>query len=160
MICSKCENEISDNSMYCNKCGQKIKTISPLRTRKPKIITGIIVILILISIGGYNYYSSLPPKNVKEVVYKATLLYIDNFEKHKKDNWSVPTDEENKNMLEFCDLIKNNASSTPEELAIRKGLLELSISYISDAHNKLIGESYGADYNKRLKELKDLLNKK
>lgn len=160
MICPKCSNEIEDDSLFCGKCEQKIKTINFLKTKKTKMITGIILVLMLISIGGYNYYSSLPPKNVKSIIYKGTLAYMQVLQQHKTDNWSMTTEDENKNLIEFCDLIQKDQNSTPEEQAIAKGLLELNISYISDSHYKFIGQSYGDDYNQKLKEIKVLLSKK
>lgn len=161
MVCNKCGSEILDNSKFCNKCGHKIKTSSALsnifKKKSSKMIACIMLILILISICGYNYYSNLPPKNVRKEIYTGAIKYINQLDEFKKNNYQSSSSNEQEELLDFVKKYRKDA--TPEEDKVLEAVSGLQLAYDSDVYSKVSGYQ-PKNYDKAVQKLKSLLGKK
>lgn len=96
IICKNCGEELSDGSVFCNKCGYKVtETEIPIetmnevaitvqdntvnvkskKTKKPIFISLLVVLILLVSGGGYWYFTTDQQKKEEAIVntYKENL---------------------------------------------------------------------------------------
>lgn len=92
MFCKTCGKELQDSAKFCNWCGTKVELLqSPSPTEYPgtkssgkkcrkHILIGTIVLLAILGVGGYGWYSHV---NTWEYQFTKAMEYRDQGEREK-----------------------------------------------------------------------------
>ena len=93
MFCEKCGAEISDDDVFCAKCGNKLKTKKSIKLTKKHIITlSIIAVFVTgLLINEYKIYRSI--KTFKVITSLAIEISLDDIDKQEREMTEKCTDD-------------------------------------------------------------------
>lgn len=93
MICSKCNENNPEDSLFCNKCGASlttnVRTFNNVKSKHKKIIVSIVIGICIIGIGLGGYaYSKQRQQVVKNSDVKSNSVQTNNKQDENKSNQS------------------------------------------------------------------------
>lgn len=177
MLCPKCKEEISDNSIYCKKCGTKLEKEevtevkqknSPIGNEKEepngkilnkKTIIIVFIVLIIMVGGGFGIYKYVQARKFNDLANDAdATFYKDNYNEAIQlysEALSYKDDSKIKNKLSLAQAYKKNEDIYNQglELINRKKYLE-AIQKFSQVNKEAL-KIYN-DSQEKVKECKQI----